>query len=268
MGAIEAEILGFANGTITASGRLADARDRVAFVNITELDAGIGGVPVSLLSPLNAELRGDDVTLKDLFVRVGSGRLSASGQWNTRLDGNFRAQFARRLPGCGPPRQGLRRAGQRRRQPAPMQFDLQSNGSRLGTVGTLAIKNGTFGWVGAPAAVQDLNINAALERRAAHHRAHHRQRRHRRRDRQLLRQGRGQGARADARAPIDGAIVLDSAKFTFSGIPVEQQRPSRFEFSKGNVAMADVSWLVAREPADVRRHGRDLPRRIRRSTCR
>ena len=94
MGAIETEILGFANGTITASGRLADSRDRVAFVNITELDAGIGGVPVSLLSPLNAELRGDDVTLKELFVRVGSGRLTASGQWNTRLDGNFHAQFA------------------------------------------------------------------------------------------------------------------------------------------------------------------------------
>ena len=54
MGAIEAEILGFATGTVTASGRLADDRDRVAFVNITELDAGIGGVPVSLLSPLNA----------------------------------------------------------------------------------------------------------------------------------------------------------------------------------------------------------------------
>ena len=43
-----------------------------------------------------------------------------------------------------------------------MQFDLKSNGSRLGTVGTLAISNGTFGWVGAPAAVQALNINAAL----------------------------------------------------------------------------------------------------------
>ena len=37
-------------------------------------------------------------------------------------------------------------------------------------------------------------------------------------------------------AAVDGAIVLDSAKFTFSGIPVEQQRPSRFEFSKGNLA--------------------------------
>ena len=36
-----------------------------------------------------------------------------------------------------------------------MQFDLKSNGSRLGTVGTLAIKNGTFGWVGAASAVQD-----------------------------------------------------------------------------------------------------------------
>ena len=161
MGAIEAEILGFANGTITASGRLADDRDRVAFVNITELDAGIGGVPVSLLSPLNAELRGDDVTLKDLFVRVGSGRLTASGQWNTRLDGNFRAQFAGDF-------QDAIRLGKAFGVPASfdgsgaLQFDLRSNGSRLGTAGTLAIKNGTFGWVGAAAAVQDLNINAAL----------------------------------------------------------------------------------------------------------
>ena len=58
---------------MTASGRLADARDRVAFINITELDAGIGGVPVTLNAPLNATLKGDDVELKDLFVRVGSG---------------------------------------------------------------------------------------------------------------------------------------------------------------------------------------------------
>ena len=27
-------------------------------------------------------------------VRIGSGRLSASGQWNTKLDGNFQAQYA------------------------------------------------------------------------------------------------------------------------------------------------------------------------------
>ena len=94
IGAIEAEIIGFATGTVTASGRLADDRDRVAFVNITELDAGIGGVPVTLNSPLNATLKGDDVELRDLFVRVGSGRLSASGRWNTKLDGAFRAQFA------------------------------------------------------------------------------------------------------------------------------------------------------------------------------
>ena len=161
MGAIDTEILGFANGTVTASGRLADNRDRVAFVNITELDAGIGGVPVSLLSPLNATLRGDDVALKDLFVRVGSGRLSASGEWNTRLDGNFRAQFAGDF-------QDALRLGKAFGVPVSfdgagaMQFDLRSNGSRLGTVGTLSITNGMFGWVGAANAVQQLNVNAAL----------------------------------------------------------------------------------------------------------
>ena len=253
MGAIETErSFGFANGTVTASGRLADARDRVAFVNITELDAAgaIGGVPVSLLSPpLNAELRGDDVTLKDLFVRIGSGRLSASGQWNTKLDGNFQAQYAGDL-------QDAVRLGKAFGVPfildgsGPMQFNLRSNGSRLGTVGTLAIKNGTFGWVGAPAAVQALNINAELNG-------------------EQLTVGRITGnvatggvigsfsAKGSAKVPeltlaaIDGALVLDSAKFTFSGIPVEQQRPTRIELSKGNVAVADASWLVAENPVTI-----------------
>lgn len=246
MDAIPAEILGFANGNITASGRLADANDRVAFVNITELDAGIGGVPVSLNSPLNAELRGGDVILKDLFVRVGSGRLSASGAWNTRMDGTFRAQFAGDL-------QDAIRLGKAFGVPmsidgaGAMLFDLKSNGSRLGTSGTLAIKNGTFGWVGAPAAVQQLNINAALNG-----------------EQLMVERITGNvatggvvgsfSAKGSARVPqltlaaVDGAIVMDSAKFTFSGIPVEQQRPSRFEFAKGNLTVADATWTVAENP--------------------
>jgi autotransporter translocation and assembly factor TamB len=246
MGAISAEIVGFANGNITASGRLADAKDRVAFVNITELDAGVGGVPVSLKGPLNAELRGDDVILKDLFMRVGSGQLTASGAWNTRLDGKFRAQFAGDL-------QDAIRLGKAFGVPmsidgtGAMLFDLTSNGSRLGTSGTLAIKNGTFGWVGAPAAVQDLNVNAAL-------------------DGEQLTVERITGnvatggvvgsfsAKGSARVPqltlaaVEGAIVMDSAKFTFSGIPVEQQRPSRFEFLKGSLTVAGVTWNVAENP--------------------
>lgn len=243
MGAIETEILGFATGTVTASGRLADDRDRTAFVNITELDAGVGGVPVSLNAPLNATLRGSDVTLKDLFVRVGSGRLSASGEWNTRLDGNFRAQFAGDL-------QDAIRLGKAFGVPptfdgtGPLTFNLQSNGSRLGTVGTIAVNKGTFTWGTGPAAIQDLALNVALsgeqltiERLTGN-----------------VASGGVIGsfsAKGQARVPeltlaaVDGAIVLDSAKFTFSGIPVEQQRPSRIEFAKGNVAIADVSWLVA-----------------------
>ena len=242
MGAIETEILGFANGTVTASGRLADNRDRVAFVNITELDAGIAGVPVSLLSPLNATMRGDDMVLKDLFVRVGSGRLSASGEWNTRLDGNFRAQFAGDF-------QDAVRLGKAFGVPVsfdgsgPMQFDLRSNGSRLGTVGTLAITNGNFGWVGAADAVQQLNVNAALNG-----------------EQLTIERITGNvatggvvgsfSAKGEARVPqltlaaIDGAIVVDTAKFTFSGIPVEQQRPSRFELSKGALRWR-MTWTVA-----------------------
>jgi len=246
MGAIDTEIIGFANGTVTASGRLADDRDRVAFVNITELDAGVGGIPVSLQSPLNATMRGDDLVLKDLSVRVGSGRLSAAGEWNTKLDGNFRAQFAGDF-------RDVVRLGKAFGVPVTfdgagaMRFDLRSNGSRLGTSGTLSIKDGTFGWVGAPAAVQSLNVNAALNG-----------------EQLTIEQITGNvasggvvgsfAAKGDLRLPeltlaaASGAIVLDSARFTFSGIPVEQQRPSRFEIAKGQLTMADVSWSVAQNP--------------------
>ena len=243
IGAIEAEIIGFATGTVTASGRLADARDRVAFVNITELDAGIGGVPVTLNSPLNATLKGDDVELRDLFVRVGSGRLSASGRWNTKLDGVFRAQFAGDF-------QDAIRLGKAFGVPmtfdgsGPLTVDLQSNGTRLGTSGTLLLSNGTFNWGGGPHAVQGLAVDAVLKG-------------------EQLTVSRITGnvatggivgnfsASGSARLPeltlaaVDGALVLDAAKFTFSGIPVEQQRPSRIEFAKGTMTIADASWSVA-----------------------
>ena len=246
LGAIEAEIIGFATGTVTGSGRLADARDRVAFVNITELDAGIGGVPVTLNSPLNATLNGDEVELKDMFVRVGSGRLTASGRWNTRLDGNFRAQFAGDF-------QDAIRLGKAFGVPptfdgtGALTFDLQSNGSRLGTVGTVSLKNGTFNWGAAPHAVQALTIDAALMG-------------------EQLTVSRITGnvatggivgsfsASGSAKLPeltvaaVDGALVLDTARFTFSGIPVEQRRPSRLELSKGTLTIADATWSVAENP--------------------
>ena len=78
--AIPGEILGFVSGNVTASGRLADDRDRVAVFDLQALDAGIGGIPVSLMTPARVSLRGSDVTLQDLNMRVGAGRLSASGE--------------------------------------------------------------------------------------------------------------------------------------------------------------------------------------------
>ena len=171
MGAIHAEILGFVNGTVTASGRLADDRDRVAFVNITELDAGIGGVPVSLLSPLNATLRGDDVALKDLFVRVGSGRLSASGEWNTRLDGNFRAQFAGDF-------QDAIRLGKAFGVPVSfdgsgaMQFDLAATAAGSAPSGRCRSRTARSVGSARPNAVQQLNVNAALNGEQLTDRAH------------------------------------------------------------------------------------------------
>jgi outer membrane protein insertion porin family len=244
IGAIEAEVIGFATGTVTASGRLADDRDRVAFVNITELDAGIGGIPVTLNAPLNASLKGDDVELQNLFLRVGAGRLSASGRWNTKLDGLFKAQFIGDF-------QDVVRLGKAFGVPAtfdgsgPLTFDLTSNGTRLGTSGTLSLKNGTFSFVGGRThAVQGLTVDAAL-------------------DGEQLTITRVTGnvstggiagsfsASGSARLPeltlaaVDGAIVIDAAKFTFSGIPVQQSQPSRLELSKGTLRIPAATWSVA-----------------------
>ena len=246
IGAIATEVLGFATGTVTASGRLADDRDRVAFVNITALDAGIGGVPVTLNAPLNATLRGGELALKDLYARVGSGRLSASGEWTTGLDGTFRAQF------IGDFQDAIRLGRAFGVPPAfdgtgPFTFDVTSNGRRAGTTATVSLKNGTFSWGGGHHAVQALTLDAALAGEAL-----------------TVTTFTGNvatggvlgsfSATGAAKVPeltlaaVDGALVLDAARFTFSGIPVAQQRPSRLEFSNGTLTVADATWLVAEHP--------------------
>ena len=244
--AIEGQVLGFVSGNVTASGRLADARDRVAVFDLQTVDAGIGGVPVRLNLPARISLRGDDVTLRDLDMRVGVGRLTASGDWNTRLDGKFRGTFAGEF-------QDALRLGKAFGVPmtvegtGPMSIQLESTGNRAGTVATLGIKGGTFSWGAGPAAVRNLNIDAALNGES-------------------LTVSRISGdvavggvvgafsASARARLPtlelaaVDGQLIVDAARFTFSGIPVAQQRPSRFQFAKGAVTATDVVWSVADNP--------------------
>ncbi len=244
--AVPSEILGFASGSVTASGRLADARDRVAVVNLTELDAGIGGVPVTLNAPASLTLRGDDVALKDLNVRIGSGRLTATGEWNTRLDGAFQGQFAGDF-------QDAIRMGRAFGVPVTfdgsgaMTVDVRSNGSRAGTLATLTLTAGTFNWGGGPAAVTNLNVDGVLQGESL-----------------IVSRITGDVASggvvgsfsASARAAVPvlelsaltGELTVDAAKFTFSGIPVEQQRPSRVEFARGTLAVADISWSVANNP--------------------
>ena len=244
--AIPGEILGFVSGNVTASGRLADDRDRVAVFDLQALDAGIGGIPVSLMTPARVTLRGSDVTLQDLNMRVGSGRLSASGEMTTRLDGKFRGTFDGEF-------QDAIRLGKAFGVPTtfdgtgPLSVRLESTGNRAGTIATLALKNGTFNWGAGPAAVRNLNVDAALIGES-------------------LTVTRITGnvatggvvgdfsASGSAKVPtlelaaIDGELIVDEAKFTFSGIPVAQQRPSRFQFAKGTVTAADVVWTVASNP--------------------
>ena len=125
--------------------------------------------------------------------------------------------------------------------------DLRSNGSRAGTLATLSLKGGTFNWGGGPHAVTNLNVDGVLQGES-------------------LTVSRISGdvasggvvgsfsATARAEVPvlelsaITGELTVDSARFTFSGIPVEQQRPSRVEFARGALAVADIAWSVANNP--------------------
>lgn len=244
--AIPGEIFGFVSGNVTASGRLADDRNRVAVFDLQALDAAIGGIPVSLMTPARVSLHGSDVTLQDLNMRVGAGRLAASGEWTTRLDRKFRGTFDGEF-------QDAIRLGKAFGVPAtfdgtgPLSVRLESTGNRAGTVGTLALKNGTFTWGAGPAAIRNLTVDAALNGES-------------------LTVSRITGnvasggvvgdfsASARAKLPtlelaaIDGELTVDDAKFTFSGIPVAQQRPSRFQFAKGTVTATDVVWSVASNP--------------------
>ena len=244
--AIPGEVFGFVSGNVTASGRLADDRNRVAVFDLQALDAAIGGIPVSLMTPARVSLRGSDVTLQDLNMRVGAGRLSASGEMNTRLDGKFRGTFDGEF-------KDAIRLGKAFGVPAafdgtgPLSVRLESTGSRAGTIATLTLKNGTFNWGAGPAAIKNLNVDAALNGES-------------------LTVSRITGnvasggvvgdfsASARAKVPtlelaaIDGELIVDEARFTFSGIPVAQQRPSRFQFAKGTVTAADVVWSVASNP--------------------
>ena len=243
--AIPGEVLGLSQAT--SRHRAGSPTIAIAWrCSISGIDAGIGGIPVSLMTPGRVTLRGNDVTLQDLNMRVGSGRLSASGEMTTRLDGKFRGTFDGEF-------QDAIRLGKAFGVPTtfdgtgPLSVRLESTGSRAGTVATLALKNGTFNWGAGPAAVRNLNVDAALIGES-------------------LTVSRITGnvatggvvgdfsASGSAKVPtlelaaIDGELIVDDAKFTFSGIPVAQQRPSRFQFAKGTVTAADVVWTVASNP--------------------
>ena len=244
--AIPGEVLGFVSGNVTASGRLADDRDRVAVFDLQALDAGIGGIPVSLMTPARVIAARQRRHPSGLEHARRPGRLSASGEMTTRLDGKFRGTFDGEF-------QDAIRLGKAFGVPAtfegtgPLSVRLESTGSRAGTVGTLSLKSGTFNWGGGPAAITNLTVDAALNGES-------------------LTVSRITGnvasggvigdfsASGRARAPtlelaaIDGELTVDEARFTFSGIPVTQQRPSRFQFAKGTVTAADVVWTVANNP--------------------
>ncbi len=245
-GVVDGEVIGFASGHLTASGRLADADGHVGVVNLTELDAAMGGVPIALDAPVTIAMQGDDVTLKQLSLRMGEGLLTASGQWSPRRDGAFQGRFT------GSFRDAIR-MGRAFAVPVAvdgtgaLSVDFRSDGSRAGSQAKLTLQHGTFTWGDGPPAVTDLNVDGALAGES-------------------LTVSRIAGdvasggvvgsfsATARAHVPsldlaaITGELTMDSARFTFSGIPVEQQRPSRVEFARGTVAVADVLWSVANNP--------------------
>ncbi len=247
--ALEGGVLGAVSLSATASGALEGNTNPTVYANLQEIDVTVGGVPLALTAPAHLSLVDKRLTLDEVNMRVGAGRLSASGEWTDRLDGELKGTFDGAL-------QELVRMG--RAFGLPVTADatgavsvvFRSNGQRAGTSATLAVRDATVGPTAESPVLRNLSLEATL-------------------DGDTLTMPRISGtvatagilgdfsASGRARVPtfelkaVDGSLDLETASFTFSGLPVEQARPSRIELATGHVTLADMTWTVAGNPLNL-----------------
>ena len=247
-GALAGEVTGTVSLSATASGTLRGDEAPVAFANIQAVDANVGGVLITLATPSRMAWQAQQLTVDEVDLAVGAGRLRASGTWSERTDARFEGTYT------GEADEALLMA---RAFGVPASIDatgavtmaFRSMGPGR-TSSTLTVRNGTLANTGQAPTLTGLQADATL-------------------DGDALTVSRLSGALAAEKAAgtfslsatatvpsfdlaaIDGALTLDSASFTAAGVPVAPQRPSRLTLRQGRLTLDDVAWTAAGAPVEM-----------------
>jgi autotransporter translocation and assembly factor TamB len=247
-GALAGEVTGTVSLSATASGAWQGDEAMVAFANLQAVDVNVGGVLATLATPSRMAWQSQQLSVDEVDLAVGSGRLRASGTWSERTDARFEGTFT------GEVDDALRMA---RAFGVPASVDatgaltmaFRSTGQGR-TSSTLTVRNGTLATAGQPPPLTGLEVDATL-------------------DGDALAVSRLSGMLAAEKATgtfslsatatvpsfdlaaIDGALSFDSASFTAGGVPVVPQRPSRLSLRQGRLSLDEVAWLAAGAPVDV-----------------
>lgn len=93
LGAQPGVVAGNVSLSATVNGLASEPANSRAFVNLQEIGATVSGVPVSLAAPAHLEWQPSTLTVDDLNLQVGQGRLRASGALVRSGAGNWDAAY-------------------------------------------------------------------------------------------------------------------------------------------------------------------------------
>jgi outer membrane protein assembly complex protein YaeT len=160
-GLLEGHVTGTASLSASASGTFQNLAQSRVFVNLQEIDATSGGVPLRLASPARLQWNGEALTVDALDLVVGDGRLLATGTLGAggvaRWQSSFKGQIG-----------DLLKIGRPFGVPAeldatgPVTIDWRSDGGLDKSTATMKLADGTLTW-GAFPTVRDLAVDARFD---------------------------------------------------------------------------------------------------------
>ena len=158
---------GFVSGTASLSanvaGLLTDVRHSNAFVNLQDVNADVAGVPLRLGTPARLGWDGNALTIDNLDLGVGQGRLLASGRLGqgglsgARWQSSFKGELG-----------DLVKIGRPFGVPVELEgfgsitLEWQSSGGIEQSKATLTLQGGSLAW-GALPALRDLKLDATFD---------------------------------------------------------------------------------------------------------
>jgi outer membrane protein insertion porin family len=157
------QVVGTASLSANATGELSNLIASRAFINLQDINANVAEVPVQLVSPSRLAWDGDALTIDNLDITVGQGRLLASGrlgeggidaaQWESTFSGQLG---------------DLIKIGRPFGVPAPLNgsgtvsAEWRSTGGLDQSTAKVHVEGGSVGWADIPA-VDNLALDATFD---------------------------------------------------------------------------------------------------------